>query len=250
MHPILFKIGPITVYSYGVCVALAFLVCSFLIWTNASLVGIPRKKMLDFVIVILVSGLIGGRLLHVFLNLSYYKTVPIEIFFITQGGLAFQGALICSFIFGIIFLKRNSIPLWSAGDLVAPYAALGQSIGRIGCFLNGCCFGKYTSSSSLGVLFPGESLLRLPTQIFYAVGLLSIYIILRYMLEKRILKKSLIFLYLVLISFQRFFIDFLRGDIKQIYLGLTVTQLISIFIFLIALIVLVKKNIINGRTKV
>jgi len=155
MHPILLKIGPITVYSYGVMVSLAFAVCAFLIWYNAPLARIPREKVLDLVIVILISGIIGARALHVILNFNYYRIHPLDTIMLFKGGLAFHGALISSLIGAIVFLKINAVPICSTADLVAPYAALGQAIGRIGCFLNGCCFGKISGSGYFGVIFSG-----------------------------------------------------------------------------------------------
>ena len=84
MHPILFKLGPVTIYSYGVMVSLAFTVCAFLIWYNARRVGIERQKILDLVIVILISGIIGARLLHVISNFDYYRGNPLEVIMLTS----------------------------------------------------------------------------------------------------------------------------------------------------------------------
>jgi len=250
VHPILFKIGPITIFTYGATIAVSFLVCSFLIWRNAPLVGISRKKMLDFAIVILISGIIGARFLHVVLNLDYYKGNLFEIFLITRGGLAFQGAIIFSFVSGIIFSKINSIPIWQAGDLIAPYAALGQAIGRIGCYLNGCCYGKGILVPQFGVIFPGDNITRLPVQLYAALVLLFIYCILRFMLEKRIFRDSLILLYFMMFSFQRFFLDFLRADLKVSYFSLTVSQNISIVVFFLSLAVFTWKRFNGGHAKI
>ncbi len=234
MHPILFKIGPIIIYSYGVMVSLAFAVCAFLIWYNAPLVGIPGRKVLDLVIVILISGIVGARCLHVISNFDYYKIYPLDIIMLFKGGLAFHGGLIFSFIGGIVFLRINSIPICPAADLVAPYVALGQAIGRIGCFLNGCCFGKPCAISYFGVIFPDETVYKHPTQIYAFMTLLLIYMVLRFMLQKNILKNNLILIYFMLHSSQRFFIDFLRQDMSKVSFGLTLSQIISIGLFFIA----------------
>lgn len=221
MHPILFKLGPITIYSYGVMVATAFSVCAYLMWRNAHLVGIPKDKVLDLVVVILISGIIGARFLHVILNINYYRNYPLEIAMLWRGGLAFYGGMIFSFIGTLIFLKKNNITIWTAGDLISPYAALGQSIGRIGCFLNGCCFGKDSH----------------PTQIYASFILLFLYMALRFMLEKNIFRNNLILIYFMAYSFQRFFVEFLRGDVSPILFGLTVFQVLSIVIFIAAAVV-------------
>jgi len=239
MHPILFKIGPITVFSYGVMVAIAFGICSSLMWYNAPRVGFPREKVVDFVLVILIFGIVGARVLHVAANHVYYKNNLFDILMITKGGLAFYGGLICSLIAGIVYLKINRISLWLAGDFVAPYAALGQAIGRIGCFLNGCCYGRISASGLFCVHFPGETVLRYPTQLFVSGLLLCIYVILRYLLEKGILKDNLFLLYVILYSYQRCFLEFLRGDVDRVVWDMTLSQVISIPVFLAACILLV-----------
>lgn len=244
MHPILFTVGPIQIYSYGVMVSLAFAICSFLIWRTAPRVGLDREKVLDFIIVILVFGIIGARFLHVAANFRYYIKHPFEIILLTKGGLAFYGGVLFSIIAGIIYLRKNSIPIWKAGDLIAPYVALGQSIGRIGCFLNGCCYGIICAPAHLhlGVIFRGDTLHRYPTQIFATIILLFIYMALRFMLERQILKENLFLVYLILYSFQRFFMEFLRGDINRILWNLTLSQLISVCVFITALTMLIRRK--------
>lgn len=234
MHPILFKIGPVEIYSYGVMISLAFMACTFLMWRNAHLVGMDRHKVLDFVIVILVFGILGARLLHVAANYRYYMGRLYEIPMLTHGGLAFYGGLIFAIIAGIIFLKKNALPIWRTGDLIAPYAALGQAIGRIGCLLNGCCYGTPCPSGYIGIIFPSDIVPRHPTQVYATLALLVIFVILHITLTKGYLKGRIFLLYLILYSFQRFFLEFLRGDVQHIYCGMTLSQVISIFVFLTA----------------
>jgi phosphatidylglycerol:prolipoprotein diacylglycerol transferase len=235
MCPVLFKIGSISIYSYGVMVALAFCVCTYMIWVNAPRAGMKREKVVDFVTVIMISGIIGARLLHVAINAEYYLKHPIECFMLTRGGLAFYGGVMLSFFAGIIYLRMHNLPVLRTGDLVAPYAALGQAIGRIGCFLNGCCYGAPTDSS-LGVVFPGNFYYRYPTQIYESILLIFIFIILRGFFSKGHFKGRLIFVYLMLYSVQRFFLDYLRGDLAVVYRNLTFSQLLSACIFIIGFI--------------
>lgn len=239
MHPILFKIGPLTVYSYGVMAATAFSVCVFLIWRNAPRFGVGREKLADLFIVILSSGIIGARVLHVLFNFRYYLADPVGIFMLARGGLAFQGGLILALISGIIYLKINKIHFWAVTDLFAPYIALGQAIGRVGCLLNGCCYGKFSVASRWAIIFPGETVPRFPVQLYSALSLLAIYMILRAMLEKNILKGNLILLYFMLQALQRFFISFLRGDLPVFFFGITIPQAICVVMFFAASGVLV-----------
>lgn len=234
MHPILFKVGPITIYTYGVMVSTAFILCTFLMWYNAPLVKIKREKILDFSIIILVAGILGARLLHVISNIDYYIKFPFEIIMLTRGGLAFHGGLLFSFIAALIYVKVSSIPICRAADLVSPYIALGQAIGRIGCLLNGCCFGREIDLNHYGIIFPGDTTYRYPTQIYSILALLLIYMVLRFCLQKNILKNNLFLIYLILHSFQRFIIDFFRGDIPQVLFNFTLSQLLSLAIFIIA----------------
>ena len=142
MHPIICQIGPFTVYSYGVMLTVAVLVCSFLIGKEAKVRGLPPEKMLDLVFWVVVGGIIGARLFYILLNAGFYWDNPLEMLMLWHGGLAFQGGLIVGFLSGCYFIRKNSLPFLPTLDLLAPYVALGHAIGRLGCFLNGCCYGK------------------------------------------------------------------------------------------------------------
>lgn len=218
MHPVLFKIGPYQVYSYGAMLALAFLVCSFLAKRRAPSSGLDGDKVLDLTVLLIISGLVGGRALFVLLDLGYFKSRPLDIFKLWEGGLAWYGGLILALISGAVFLRMNKMPLLKTADLMMPYVALGQAIGRIGCFLNGCCYGKTPA---------------LPTQLFESAAMFIVYLILR----RRVPSNGrTLFLYLMLYSAFRFFIEFLRGDDMLAVMGLTFSQFISAIIFTAAVI--------------
>lgn len=224
MHRILFEIGPFTIYSYGVAVSAACLICSFMAVRDSADFGIPKDKFLDFLIYVFVSGIIGARLIHVFLNFNYYKDNPIQILMLHRGGLAIHGALIAGVLTGALFLLKNKLPLWSTGDLMMPYVALGQAIGRIGCFLNGCCYGRLIESTGF----------RHPTQLYSSATLFIIFIILRILNKKRRFDGQTFFTYFLMYAPARFVIDFLRGDLTPVFMGLTVSQLISLILFIAA----------------
>ena len=236
MHPILFQIGPVTIYTYGVFVATAFLAVFYLLYKEAGRVNFYPGKILDLELIMLLCGIIGARLLHVLVNLAFYKESPMDIFLIWKGGLAFYGGLILSMIASWIYIKKIGLPLWRTADLIAPYLALGQSIGRIGCFLNGCCFGKPSGVLALGVMFPGDIVYRYPTQLYASFTLLCIFIILRFTQKKPPFSGFVFLFYIMLYSLQRFFMDFLRGDTPHYFLSLTVSQIISVLFFALAVI--------------
>ncbi|MCX5716696.1 MAG: prolipoprotein diacylglyceryl transferase [Candidatus Omnitrophica bacterium] len=230
MHPILAKIGPLTLYSYGLMVALGFIVGALLASRLAPRFGIPPEKITTLSLVILLSGIFGARLLYVLLNIKDFIPDPLEALKLSHGGLAFHGGAFAAFIFGLIYVKRARLPLWDTLDLLSPYIVLGHAIGRIGCFLNGCCYGKpYTGITA--VVF-GDGTARYPTQIYSALLLILLYCILRFFLQRRRFKGQVFFLYLMLYSAARFFVEFLRGDNTLFLPGLTVAQVISIAVFI------------------
>ncbi len=223
MHPILFEIGPFTIRTYGVLVAVAFLTGFLLIYKEARKENFYPNKILDLELVILIFGIIGARLLHILVNMDFYSKNLFEVFLIWKGGLALYGGLILAVAAGWVFLLANKIPVKKTGDLIAPYIALGQSIGRIGCFLNGCCYGKPIGNTSY----------IHPTQIYASAALIIAFVVLKIAQKKPPFNGFVFFLYLVLYSFQRFFIDFLRADTPVYFGSLTISQIISIGVFLL-----------------
>jgi len=232
MHPIFFKIGPLTIYSYGVMLALAIVVCSFLLQKEAKKKGINPDFIFDFVFWVTIFGILGSRIFFVFLNMSYFLENPLEIIMIYQGGLAWQGGLILGSMAGFVFIKKKKMPFLQTVDLIAPYIALGQAIGRLGCFLNGCCYGKEVA---WGIFFPVHAATLHPTQLYSFASLLAIFFILKYSQKKNIASGTIFISYFVLSSVQRFLIQFVRADYDPIFLNLGFFQIINICIFLSAI---------------
>ncbi|MDD5449589.1 MAG: prolipoprotein diacylglyceryl transferase [Candidatus Omnitrophica bacterium] len=228
MHPIIGRLGPVTIYSYGLLVALGFILGTLLASGRAHKFDIPADKIGNLSLIMLISGIIGARLFYIFLNLKDYILNPAEIFMITHGGLVFYGGAIFAFVAAVIYVKLSRLSVLNTGDLLAPYIALGHSIGRIGCLLNGCCFGRPTSGP--GIIF-GDGVIRIPTQIYSSLLLLCLFLILRYLSDSREFKGQVFFLYLILYSAGRVFIETLRGDNSPVILQLTFSQLISMAIF-------------------
>jgi len=218
MHPILLKCGPLAIYSYGVMVALGFGIASTLIYRRASELNVDKGIVLDLLIVILISGIIGGRLFFVLLNLGYYARQPLEIFMLWKGGLAWFGGFFAALAATVVCSRMRGLDFWLVADLAAPYAALGQAFGRVGCYLNGCCYG-------IG---------RHPVQLYSASLLAAIFVVLVMWQKKRRFKGEVFLGYCIVYPFQRFFIEFLRGDNPKALWGLTIFQLISIAVFFCA----------------
>ncbi len=229
--PYICKIGPFTIFSYGLMLVLAFIVAGFLASQRARKEGFSPEEIFNLLFTIFIAGIIGCRILYVLLNLQFYLQNPLEIFMLQHGGMAWFGGLILGTAAGFVYLKRRHLPVLKILDLIIPFVALGQAIGRIGCFLNGCCFGKI---SEYGVYFPSLHEVRLPTQIYSSFLLLFIFVILRYLQDKKHKPGVIVASYMFLYSLKRFFIESLRGDNPQVFLGLTIFQLLSIGLFLLS----------------
>lgn len=241
MHPVLFQFGPLKVYAYGLSVALGFIVSTYLARQEARRQKIEPEKIVNLALGLIISGIIGARILYVVQNLPFFLDHPGQILMLHKGGLSFYGGFFFAIVFAIIFLRKQGLGILSTFDLVSPYLALAQAIGRIGCFLNGCCYGKPTTLN-LGVYFPGEHVARHPVQIYSSFGLLLIFVTLRLLQSKRgnqtKISGQIFFSYALLYSSMRFFIEFLRGDNLPVLVNLTLHQLISIVIFISSGIIL------------
>ncbi len=235
MFPKICTIGPVTIYSYGLMLAVSVLLCSFLLKKEASRKGINSELMFDLVFWVVLIGIVGARLFYVFLNFKYFMQHPIEIVMISNGGLAFQGGLIAGALSAVIFIKKKKLPFLKTADLIAPYLALGQAIGRIGCFLNGCCHGVRVD---WGVFFPVHQARLHPTQLYEAVGLLAIFFLLRQFQNKTKIEGHVFVLYLILAPLLRMFVQFYREDYHPLFLGLSIFQLICCGLLMVAFFLL------------
>ncbi|MBI4974339.1 MAG: prolipoprotein diacylglyceryl transferase [Candidatus Omnitrophica bacterium] len=237
MHPVILRIGPFSIYSYGVMVALGFGLATALIYKNAARYGIDKSKIIDFAILILFAGIVGARVFYVLSNIDYYIANPFEILNLSKGGLVWYGGFASALLASIWYLKKNSIPFWTFADFIAPYIALAQGLGRIGCFLNGCCFGMEASRPGypFAVIFPDSHTLRHPTQVHSSLALLFIFIVLRIRQERPHFTGQIFLAYCILYSMKRYILEYLRGDNPILTLGLTVSQVISILVFSISI---------------
>jgi len=249
MHPILLQLGPITLRTYGALVVLAFLAALRVARTGAPLRGIQENFLLDLIAILIVTGLLGARLFYVLLNASYFLEHPFEIVKIWEGGLVFYGGFFTATVAGIWFAHRRRIRVGKVADCLAPALALGQAIGRLGCFFAGCCYGKPTSVPWAVTFKDPASLAPLgidlhPTQIYESIGDLVIATVLWILLVRRPDSKGDIFwLYVLLYGILRFAIEFLRGDDRGPTVGgLFPSQIIALVAILVAGSVIIAKQ--------
>jgi phosphatidylglycerol:prolipoprotein diacylglycerol transferase len=242
MHPIICTIGPLTIFSYGLMLALAYIIATALMLQQAKKSNIEQDFIFNLSFFSFICGVLGARLFYVIENISYYLQNPFEIVMLQRGGLSWFGGLIAGVSFAVIYLKKKEMPVYKIFDLIAPFAALAHGIGRIGCLLNGCCFGKV---SDFGIYSPSRDFILVPTQLYSSLLLILIFVILRFLQERPHKDGEIFFTYLLLYSAKRFFIEFWRDDNGRILLGLSLFQILSIALFILAVLKLasIKKKL-------
>ncbi len=212
--------------------ALGVILCAFLLSKEIENTALSKDTLFDLIFWVVLCGLLGARIFYIFLNFDFFISNPLEMIMIQKGGLAWQGSLIFGFISGIVFIRLKKLNVLDMLDLTAPYIALGQSVGRIGCFLNGCCFGKEVS---WGVYFPVHHARLHPTQLYSTVGLFLVFLILK-AYRKKAPQGGVFILYIILASVLRFGVEFFRADHTVLYGGLSIFQWVCVGLFVFGVI--------------
>jgi len=257
MYPELFHIGSFPVNTYGVFLALAFLTAILLSVKLAARDGLPKEKIYDLCLWMLLASLIGSKLLMLFTE-PEYRDNPWQLLsldFLRSGGV-FYGGLLGATITGYFLMKRYKLPWWNTADACAPGIALGNFFGRQGCFAAGCCWGKPTNLP-WGVKFPqlGHEITGVPTetylhptQLYESFAMLVVFLFLFWLHKRRAFSGQVILAYALLYSVIRFSIEFVRDDPRGDIFGLTTltglstSQLISLVIGISALILLILRR--------
>jgi phosphatidylglycerol---prolipoprotein diacylglyceryl transferase len=257
MYPELFRIGSFPVNTYGVFLALAFL-CAILIAVKlGTRDGLPREKIYDLSLWMLLSSLVGSKVLMLFTE-PEYRDHPWQLFsldFLRSGGV-FYGGLIGAILTGYFLMKRYRLPWWKTADACAPGIAIGNFFGRQGCFAAGCCWGKPTTLP-WGVKFtelgheitgvPADSYLH-PTQLYESFAMLIVFLFLLWLHKHKKFSGQVILAYALLYSIVRFLIEFVRddprGDIGGLtsITGLSTSQMISLIVGVGAAILFIIKR--------
>ena len=265
MYPELFRIGNFPINTYGVFLALAFL-CAILIAVRlAARDGLPREKIYDLSLWMLLASLIGSKVLMLFTE-PEYRDHPLQLIsldFLRSGGV-FYGGLIGAMVTGYFLMKRYRLPWWQTADACAPGIAIGNFFGRQGCFAAGCCWGKPTALP-WGVKFteaghaitgvPTDTYLH-PTQLYESFAMFIVFLFLLWLHKRRRFSGEVILTYALFYSIVRFVIEFFRGDPRGDILGLTTltglstSQIISVVVGLGALVLLIVRwRNANANTK-
>ena len=250
MHPRLFEIGPVTVYTYGVLLAVAYLAGLRLATVRAKARGLDPTRVMDLGILIIVAAIVGAKALLFVVDARYFLDHPLEIFSLARSGGVFYGGLIAAVLVSFWYLQRHSMPLWLTCDVFAPAVALGHVIGRFGCFFAGCCYGRPTSlpwgivfSDPFAASFVGTPLgVSLhPTQLYEAgAELLILAVLLLTERRGRYFAGRTFWLYMAFYAVSRFIIEFFRGDERGMLAGLSTSQVISLVLLPLAAVMLVR----------
>ncbi|MDH5542530.1 MAG: prolipoprotein diacylglyceryl transferase [Nitrospinota bacterium] len=255
MFPVLLKIGPVTLYSYGLMIATAFLVGALLISKRAEIEGEDPQKALDLAFYCIVAALIGSRLLYVIVEWESYISRPLNVFKVWEGGLVFYGGFIGAALTGFWFVRKEKLHPWKMADLAAPSIALGHSIGRLGCLFAGCCYGGPTDSW-IGITFTDpmaiapKGIALYPTQLFESFVEFSIFLVLIAVRPHKKFHGQLFLMWMFLYALGRFIVEFFRGDDRGAFMfGFSPSQSIAIAVFLLAGILLTKLLSSNRNSK-
>lgn len=247
MHPVLIELGPLVIRWYGFMIAVACVLGIWLAGKEAERKGINKDKIQDFFLYIIFGAIIGARFYYVaFSDWAYFSDNPLSVFAIWQGGLAIHGGILGGLLVGLFYTWRKKVSFWKFVDMVAPSLILGQAIGRIGCFFNGDAHGYptnlpwglvYAPESPAGQMFPGQPLH--PTQLYEMVFNLMIFVVLWKVRKKIKVDGHLFFLYVIMYSVIRIFVEHFRAD-KLTYFGdISSAQSIGVIGIVLSLILMV-----------
>ncbi len=257
MYPELIRIGSFPINTYGVFLAIAFLVAILITVKLAERDGLPRQKIYDLSLWMLLAGLIGSKIMMLFVEPEYRDNpwLLLSLDFLRSGGV-WYGGLLGGVLAGYLLMKRYQLPWWKTADAFAPGLAIGNFFGRQGCFAAGCCWGEPTTLP-WGVKFselghqvtgvPTDTYLH-PTQLYESFAMLLVFFFLLWLHKRKRFSGQVILAYALLYSIIRFSIEFVRADPRGDILGLTTltglstSQMISIVIAVFALIMLVVRR--------
>jgi phosphatidylglycerol:prolipoprotein diacylglycerol transferase len=249
MYPRLFELGPVTVYTYGLLLAAAYLLGLYLAVRRARSFGLDGNRVLDLGIYIIISALVGAKLLLLIVDFEYFRRQPAELWTLARSGGVFYGGLVLAFVVGAWYVRKHRLPFSLTADAIAPGIALGHVVGRLGCLMAGCCYGRPTTEpwgitftdpfANANVGTPLHVALH-PTQLYEAGAELVILLLLlgTERIGRRFAGRTF-WLYILLYGISRFTIEFFRGDPRGMLWGFSTSQIISIVLIPVAAVMLV-----------
>ena len=249
MHPILFEVGGFPVYTYGVLLAAAYLLGLQFALMRARTRGLDPNRVMDLGIWIIISALVGAKLLLLIVDFDTFGRNPGELLTLVRSGGVFYGGLIAAVIVALWYLRRHRMPMWTVTDVFAPGIALGHVIGRTGCLFAGCCFGRPTDVP-WAVTFHSEyaaqnvgtplNIPLHPTQLYEAgAELLILGLLLLTEKKGRPFPGRTFWGYMLLYGISRFIIEIYRGDPRGMVGVFSTSQFVSVILVPLALVMLI-----------
>lgn len=224
MHPILIKIGPLTLFTYGFFLALGFVTAIWVAGREARRLGLPVGRFYDLCFYIIIASLVGSRLLYVILEPEKFLKEPLKIFAMWEGGLVFHGGLIAALAVAFWYMRRHGLPWRATFDALAVGMPLGQTLGRIGCFMAGCCFGAPTDLPWAVTFTHPETLCPLrvplhPAQLYESFLNLGVFGVVFWLRTRKRFDGQVILTYFCLAGTVRFVVEFFRAPTALDYRG-------------------------------
>lgn len=218
MHPELFTLGPLHLRSYGLMLAVAFLVGTWLALREARRRGLDEDHMVTVILVALVGAILGARALYVLEHVDEFRREWGSALALWQGGLTLYGGIVLGTVAGLLTARRYRMPMWEVADATTPALALGTMFGRVGCYLNGCCYGRPTRLP-WGVTFPSDSYAGLefgnaavhPSQLYFALAGLFLFGLTTALRSRLRVPGTLFWTFVVLFALIRIPLDFTRA---------------------------------------
>lgn len=211
MRPVLVEIGSFTLYSYGAMLMIAFVVGIFFTLREAPRKGFNADYLYEGYIISIILAVFGSRITYIVLNWEYYQGEPfLRTLFARESGLTFYGGLIAVLLGLLVHSYYRKVPFLKLMDFAAPFIALGYGITRLGCFMNGCCYGHVTAAP-WGVTFPYvDGLTRHPTQLYAVFAGVLIFVVLRYMRKYSFFDGYIFLYFFIFYGIYRFVVEFFR----------------------------------------
>ena len=257
MHPVLFQFGGFSVHTYGFFIALGVLSGLFLARHEARRMDLDPDKVVDACFYIVMAAIVGSRVFYVLTNLDTFMAVPLDAFKIWEGGLVFYGGLIGALAMFIVYLKISRLPLGKMADIGAVCVPLGHTLGRMGCFFAGCCYGKVCHQPWAITFRNPESLAPLyvslhPTQLYSSASNFCIFLLIFSLRRYKQYDGQLFWIYLAVYGITRSMIEFFRGDFRgaMFWNTFSISQVIGIssaFFAIVMLIVLGRKHFLSEK---
>lgn len=244
MRPVIIDIAGLEIPAYGFMLVISFLAALLYVRRYANKFGITYAMVENLAFYIMLGVIIGGRLLYVAFHWAQYENDLIGIFRIWEGGMMFFGSFIAAFLAGALYIRKEGMRVLLVSDLVAPALGLGLFFTRIGCFLNGCCFGT-PSQLPWSISFPEDCVAGAsavggqplhPTQLYEAAFGLALFFFLHRQLGKSKSEGALFAQYLILYGGFRFGIDFIRY--YENAANFWINQIISLGLIIVGLVIL------------